>query len=149
MSVLKLATLWRFLEIRELAMKELTCRVESLECFQRILYGKQYDVAVWLRSGHTDLARRVNLITLEEATIFTIGWDLALRIYQAREALLKSSNRFGSVVCGGLNVASLFEEEFKAADAASAPYKYVDPNSPPPPPVVYYYYDSGPDSDSD
>ncbi|KAJ6589971.1 hypothetical protein DFH09DRAFT_884882, partial [Mycena vulgaris] len=87
-SVLKLATLWRFLEIRDLAIKQLASHAQSLDCLQRILFGKQYDVSAWLRSGYTDLARRVTPISLAEAT--QIGWELTLRIYQAREAALTS-----------------------------------------------------------
>ncbi|KAJ7496812.1 hypothetical protein FB451DRAFT_1359348 [Mycena latifolia] len=141
MSVLKLATLWRFLEIREVAIKELASHAQSLDCIKRILLGKQYDVAAWLRSGYTDLARRDTPISLEEAT--TIGWELAIRIYQAREGALKANISRNSLY-KGIDVGTLFKEEFKGADAASAAYRFVDPSPPPPRRRVYIY-----DSDSD
>ncbi|KAJ7655372.1 hypothetical protein B0H17DRAFT_377824 [Mycena rosella] len=76
LSVLKLATLWHFLEIRNLAIEKLTLHAGWLGSIERILLAKQYDVSAWLRSGYTDLARRKEPISLEEAA--KIGWELKL-----------------------------------------------------------------------
>ncbi|KAJ7772029.1 hypothetical protein DFH07DRAFT_997847, partial [Mycena maculata] len=64
-SVLKLSTMWLFSEARILAIRHLTGH--SLDCIQRILLGRQYDVSEWLRSGYTELARRSTSISSEEA----------------------------------------------------------------------------------
>jgi hypothetical protein len=130
--------MWRFLQIRDLAIKELAAHAQSLDCMQRILFGKQYDVSAWIRSGYTDLARRDVPISFEEAA--QIGWELTIRIYQAREVALRTPYYPG---LHNVDPPALFQEEFKAADSASAAYQYVDPNPPPQP--TYHYYDS--DSD--
>ncbi|KAJ7655374.1 hypothetical protein B0H17DRAFT_1021590 [Mycena rosella] len=127
MSVLKLATLYRFLELRELAIQELATHAQSLDCMQRVALGKQYDVAAWIRSGYTDLARRDAPISLEESS--TIGWELTLRIYQAREVALRTGySRYSVPNVQNVDVEALFQKEFRAADSASAAYKFVEPN---------------------
>lgn len=127
-SVLKLASLWQFLEIRDLAVKELAGHAQSLDSIERILLGKQYDVSAWLRSGYTDLARRDTSISLEEAK--KIGWEATLMIFQSREASMKTNYYAGRSQYEHVDVETPFREVFKAADDASAVYKRVDPNPP-------------------
>ncbi|KAJ7701988.1 hypothetical protein B0H16DRAFT_1250227, partial [Mycena metata] len=83
-SVLKLASLWDFIEVRDFAITELRFYAESLDCVARILLGRRYDVSTWIRSGYTELARRRTAITSEEA--MKIGYEVALQISQLREA---------------------------------------------------------------
>ncbi|KAJ7287070.1 hypothetical protein C8J57DRAFT_1652734 [Mycena rebaudengoi] len=121
-SVLKLATLWRFLEIRDLAIEQLENYTEALASLDRIVLGKKHAVSAWVRSGYTDLVRRQKSITEEEARY--IGWELALRIYQAREEAV--GGRLGNAVYKtyrALSVLDLFDEEFRLADSESAVYK--------------------------
>ncbi|KAJ6481259.1 hypothetical protein C8R47DRAFT_594422 [Mycena vitilis] len=54
-SVLKLSTLWYFLDARDLAIKQLNDR-SDIGSIERILLARQYDVAPWFRRGYTDLA---------------------------------------------------------------------------------------------
>ncbi|KAJ7212851.1 hypothetical protein C8J57DRAFT_1097070, partial [Mycena rebaudengoi] len=63
-SVLKLSTLWYFIDARDLAIRQLTGM--SLGSVERILLSRQYDVAPWLRSGYTELARREEGISLDD-----------------------------------------------------------------------------------
>ncbi|KAJ7169151.1 hypothetical protein C8R43DRAFT_876246, partial [Mycena crocata] len=45
MSVLKLSTLWHFLEVRKLAIQQLDLHAQSPHCIERILLGRRYDVS--------------------------------------------------------------------------------------------------------
>ncbi|KAJ6456078.1 hypothetical protein C8R45DRAFT_1034843 [Mycena sanguinolenta] len=86
-SVLKLSTQWYFLDARDLAIKQLDERPD-IGSVERILLGRQYDVATWLRMGYNDLAKREEGISLEDAA--KIGWETTVRLYQTREAAIKS-----------------------------------------------------------
>ncbi|KAJ7350637.1 hypothetical protein DFH08DRAFT_621004, partial [Mycena albidolilacea] len=81
-SVLKLANLWDFIEVRNLAIEQLTLYAGSLDCIERILFARQFDVSAWLRSGFVELARRKAIISREEGG--RIGWDVALQISRLR-----------------------------------------------------------------
>ncbi|KAJ7464530.1 hypothetical protein FB451DRAFT_1263750 [Mycena latifolia] len=123
-SVLKLSTLWRFLDARDLAIQQLTER-GGLGSVERILLARQYDVAPWLRLGYTELARREEGISLEDAE--KIGWETTVRLYHTREAAIKSyasgSYRYGSQSHFQFaDVEGAFQEEFRRADLASAAY---------------------------
>ncbi|KAJ7250483.1 hypothetical protein B0H12DRAFT_1120558 [Mycena haematopus] len=122
-SVLKLSTQWYFLDARDLAIKQLNDQGD-IRSVERILLARQYDVAGWLRMGYNDLAKREEGISLEDAA--TIGWETMVRLYQTREAAIKSSgggNRYGGYnPFSNANVEGAFGEEFRWADAASAVY---------------------------
>ncbi|KAJ7656478.1 hypothetical protein DFH06DRAFT_1199690 [Mycena polygramma] len=125
-SVLKLSTLWYFLDARDLAIKQLNDRGD-IGSVERILLARQYDVASWLRIGYTDLARREEGISLEDAE--KIGWQTTVRLYQTREAAIKSysqsypnrhyanQSRFQYA-----DVEGTFQEDFRLAELASAAY---------------------------
>lgn len=80
-SVLKLADMWEFLEIRDLAIKELSNR--TMDPFTKVLLAKRYKIPVWLRLGYQELANREEIITCEEAK--QLGWDAAIRIFHLRD----------------------------------------------------------------
>jgi hypothetical protein len=126
-SVLKLSTLWYFLDARDLAIQQLNDRAD-IGSVERILLARQYDVATWLRMGYTDLARREEGISLEDAK--KIGWETTVRLYQTREAAIKSysqsypnrghfanQSRFQHA-----DVEGTFREDFRLAELASAAY---------------------------
>ncbi|KAJ7157740.1 hypothetical protein C8R46DRAFT_852931, partial [Mycena filopes] len=85
-SVLKLATLWDFIEVRDLAIGKLEEYAESLDEIARIQLGRDYDVSTWIRSGYTELAQRKSPISSEEAA--KIGFEVALQICQLRETAI-------------------------------------------------------------
>ncbi|KAJ7149762.1 hypothetical protein C8R43DRAFT_499324 [Mycena crocata] len=124
-SVLKLSTLWYFLDARDLAIRQLDAM--GLSSVLRILLARQYDVANWLRTGYTELARREEGISLEDAA--KIGWGTTVRLYHTRETAIKNwsaTNRhkyYGDESRFQLaDVEGTFREEFRLADAASAAY---------------------------
>ncbi|KAJ7509745.1 hypothetical protein B0H11DRAFT_1257123 [Mycena galericulata] len=82
-SVLKLATLWRLLDIRDLAIQHLDGEVR--DNVEGIVLARKYHVADWLRSGYTALARSAHPgMSLDDAKM--IGWETATKIYRIREA---------------------------------------------------------------
>ncbi|KAJ7509740.1 hypothetical protein B0H11DRAFT_1659872, partial [Mycena galericulata] len=83
-SVLKLSTLWYFLEARDLAIQQLTNQVT--DSVERILLARKYEVSAWLRIGYTDLARREEGISLVDAE--KIGWKTTVQLYHSREAAI-------------------------------------------------------------
>ncbi|KAJ7452177.1 hypothetical protein B0H11DRAFT_2074649 [Mycena galericulata] len=82
-SALKLSTLWYFLDIRELAIQQLSDT--PLDAIERIVLAKRYDVADWLRAGYSELVRRPDSLSLEEAE--EIGLVATVRIFQTRERI--------------------------------------------------------------
>ncbi|KAJ6618890.1 hypothetical protein B0H10DRAFT_1947289 [Mycena sp. CBHHK59/15] len=143
-SVLKLATMWYFLDLRGLAIKRLAGQLT--DSVERIVLARKYDVADWLRRGYTDLARREQGISADEAAL--LGWECAFRISQVREEAIKSyssslskpfhyyGQRAGSpgyeyCVDDGYtsashfhnaNVETAFEDELRQAEKASTEY---------------------------
>ncbi|KAJ7859199.1 hypothetical protein B0H14DRAFT_2159821, partial [Mycena olivaceomarginata] len=72
-SVLKLATLWRFLDIRNLAIRHLDTQVKKgAEGIVR------YHVAQWLRSGYEAFSRYLSMSPMDADMI---GWETATKIY--------------------------------------------------------------------
>ncbi|KAJ7625625.1 hypothetical protein FB45DRAFT_868801 [Roridomyces roridus] len=125
-SVLKLSTLWYFIDARNLAIQELG--KQTMDSVERILLARRYDVSVWLRRGYAELARRPRGLSVEEAE--AIGLMTALKLYQSREAALRS--HYAGYESPGLgymapsfhraDVDVMFKEEFRLADLASATY---------------------------
>ncbi|KAF7370263.1 hypothetical protein MSAN_00657500 [Mycena sanguinolenta] len=138
-SVLKLSTQWYFLDARDLAIKQLNDRPD-IGGVERILLARQYDVATWLRKGYNDLAKREEGLSLEDAA--KIGWETTVRLYQTREAAIKSypgnqytHSPFGTAIPRSkdttlygesrfryADVEGTFREDFRQADLASAAY---------------------------
>ncbi|KAJ7072744.1 hypothetical protein C8F01DRAFT_259362 [Mycena amicta] len=119
-SVLKLATLWRFLDVRSLAITRLDHALQT-DCISQILLGRQYDVVSWLRDGYGTLARREAPICAEEAR--EIGWDAALKIFQAREAMMTMVYGRPNVYLQRVDVEGVFAEELRVAQAAGTAYE--------------------------
>ncbi|KAF8216984.1 hypothetical protein K438DRAFT_1798113 [Mycena galopus ATCC 62051] len=113
-SVIKLSTLWRFLAARHLAITQLQSRTD-MDGVELVLLGRQYDVAAWLRKGYTDLAKRRNVLSREEAE--KVGWETAFLLCQVRE-------KSGGARKGPL-VEEAFKEELGQAEKASAQFKLV------------------------
>ncbi|KAF7356258.1 hypothetical protein MVEN_00957300 [Mycena venus] len=133
-SVLKLSTLWYFLDARDLAIQQLNNRPE-IGSVERILLAQQYDVATWLRLGYTDLAKREEGISLGDAE--KIGWQTTVRLYQTREAAIRNYSASTSYSHNSMygksqshpgsrfqhaDVEGTFREDFKQAEMASAAY---------------------------
>ncbi|KAJ6593369.1 hypothetical protein B0H19DRAFT_1246152 [Mycena capillaripes] len=118
-SVLHLASLWDFLEVRDLAIQQLAMYAEgTLNATERIVLGRKYDVSSWLRSGYTELAKRKTPISLEEAA--KIGWEVTLQICQLREAAVAPEGRARNPY-ENVSLGTAFQAEFKRADVAHRP----------------------------
>ncbi|KAJ7763582.1 hypothetical protein DFH07DRAFT_395903 [Mycena maculata] len=141
-SVLKLATLWRLLGTRALAISHLDAEVKN--DVEGINLARKYHVASWLRSGYEALARSTHG-TMSLADAEMIGWETATKIYRIREeaacAHKAKNNKQGynqgyCHSCGSnfntvsynkdvfhkADVAGMFEEEFRQAESDSAEY---------------------------
>ncbi|KAK0459207.1 uncharacterized protein EV420DRAFT_308675 [Desarmillaria tabescens] len=77
-SVMKLSSLWRLADTRNVAISHLTTLLWKIDPVDRVILGRKYSVAQWLSSGYMDLVHRAELLTQEEAE--KIGLDTALQI---------------------------------------------------------------------
>jgi hypothetical protein len=116
-SVLKLSTQWYFLDIRDLAIKQLSNRTD-IGSVDRILLARQYDVPVWLRMGINELAQCHEGISREDAE--KIGWETALQLCRVREMAL--SRYSGWSYLQYADVEGTFGEEFRQAELASSAF---------------------------
>ncbi|KAH6910277.1 hypothetical protein BKA70DRAFT_1466732, partial [Coprinopsis sp. MPI-PUGE-AT-0042] len=80
-SILKLATLWYFNEIRAIAIKELD--IQGLNPLEKVTLGKAYNISRWLVTGYESLVNEEHAISMEEAK--TIGFESSIRIFLCRE----------------------------------------------------------------
>ncbi|KAJ7464534.1 hypothetical protein FB451DRAFT_1042443 [Mycena latifolia] len=121
-SVLKLATWWRFLDTRELAIK--TLGEHKIESTEQIILARTYNIGHWLRSGYVALAQKG--ISVEDAGI--IGMDTAFKICHLRETsfsrFLNNNGNYGESCppVTHFDVEKVFAEEFRQADLISAGY---------------------------
>jgi hypothetical protein len=73
--------MWEHLEIRDLAVDELSNRV--MNPLTKVSLAKQYNIPTWLRLAYQHLVNRKEIITGEEAR--QLGWDAAVRIFHLRD----------------------------------------------------------------
>ncbi|KAJ7464562.1 hypothetical protein FB451DRAFT_1042344, partial [Mycena latifolia] len=124
-SVLKLATMWWLLDLRDLAIDTLGRR--SISDTERIVLTRKYYVSSWLRSGYVALAQKG--ICSDDVGI--IGTDTAFKICHLRETSM--SKIFNNIRENGYygrswepvtptDVEKVFAEEFRLAELDSAEY---------------------------
>ncbi|KAK7024962.1 hypothetical protein R3P38DRAFT_2951960 [Favolaschia claudopus] len=118
-AVLKLSTLWRFLDARKLAIHQLDTRAD-LGSVERIMLARQYDVASWLRKGYIALAQRSQMISREEAT--EIGWETAFSLCQLREIAAHQNTLRPQHSVSSTEFENIFGDEMRVAVLASAAY---------------------------
>ncbi|KAJ7250477.1 hypothetical protein B0H12DRAFT_1072073 [Mycena haematopus] len=132
LSVLKLSTQWRFLEARDLAIKQLDRPGSKFEPVELVMLGQQYDVAAWLKKGYAGLVLRQVCISPEEAN--QIGWETAFRISAARETAL---GLHGNMLNGWsycmqrVDIEGIFGEELGQAKLASEAFALPDKGNSP------------------
>jgi hypothetical protein len=83
-SVLKLSTMWEFLDTRELAITELSNR--AINPITMALLARRYKCPKWLHAVYQDLVIRRETISRDEAQ--QLGWDVAIRIFHIRDKTL-------------------------------------------------------------
>ncbi|KAK7472380.1 hypothetical protein VKT23_000496 [Stygiomarasmius scandens] len=84
-SILKLATLWGFPNIRCLAIEHLSKM--KLDAFTNIELGRKYSVSQWLRNGYMELVKRFDTLTREEVKV--IGCSSSIGVFRVREEMAK------------------------------------------------------------
>ena len=78
MSVLRLATKWKMLEFRRIAIEKLSS--SSLPPLERVLLGREQMVPEWVHSGYVDLATREAALSVDEFK--SLGLQTALVMSQ-------------------------------------------------------------------
>jgi len=81
-SVLKLATMWEFTEIRGLAIQKMSQL--AIENFDKIIIAKDYHVTDWLIRGLNVLAQREEPMGAED--VRRLGWDYIFKLAEVRES---------------------------------------------------------------
>lgn len=86
-AALKLATLWNFRDIRQLAISRLSDLTGSkaLTATEKITLAKAYKVSRWLLQGYHDLSRRTQVISVDEAR--TLGIETTVLLHHVREQI--------------------------------------------------------------
>jgi len=110
-SALKLSTLWEFNNIRERAIQELLKEEMKMGTFEKIECGKSYQAKEMLLEGYTELLKRTETITAEEAK--RLGWETAAKLLLLREEYITSQysnlNRQYCARCRGSCAGSLYK----------------------------------------
>ncbi|KZP21000.1 hypothetical protein FIBSPDRAFT_1021607 [Athelia psychrophila] len=142
-SVLKLATLWRFGELRIEAIEELT--KQEQDPLEKIVLGREYRVEAWLLTGYKELIQRDSGLTQSEKK--KLGDAAIIKIYEAREATVRTGegamsygfngnrdmNSLDTLVRGGFGAelddarydGEAVEEDAKLAQVAGRPKKML------------------------
>ncbi|KAK0241205.1 hypothetical protein EDD85DRAFT_392660 [Armillaria nabsnona] len=89
LSVIRLSSLWRLADTRNIAISRLTTLLWKIDPVDRVMLGRKYSVAQWLSSGFIDLVHRVEMVSEEEAE--KIGLETALQIQRVRETFLRTA----------------------------------------------------------
>jgi hypothetical protein len=98
-SVLKLSTMWEFVDIRERAIQELNLLKGEMGMgsIEKIEYARCFDLKEWLLEGYTELLKRAMTITNDEAE--RLGWKTAAKLLLLREQYLLTVDP--AYTCGG------------------------------------------------
>ncbi|TBU29227.1 hypothetical protein BD309DRAFT_989924 [Dichomitus squalens] len=91
-SVLRLATMWIFDDIRERAITELSRLVTSPAA--RIVLARRYNIPGWLEPALTTLAQQEQPLSAQD--LEALGWETAAKLFQIRESVTFT----GTCVCG-------------------------------------------------
>ncbi|KAF5336233.1 hypothetical protein D9758_014366 [Tetrapyrgos nigripes] len=89
-SVLKLSTLWRFLEFRQQAIDKLYLQLPE-EAHEKITLGHQYHVCGWIKHGYIQLVERPQVLSMEE--VEKLGYPTAVHIFRLREHFTRKKYR--------------------------------------------------------
>ncbi|KAF5355536.1 hypothetical protein D9758_006287 [Tetrapyrgos nigripes] len=107
-SILKLATLWRFLTLRKFAIDKLTS--QEMDVTERILMGREFSVSSWIKSGYSDLVSQDGPLSMETAK--SIGYEAAVRVFRAREAASRNNLKAYTNRRHGADLGRYVETEF-------------------------------------
>jgi hypothetical protein len=84
-SVLKLSTMWGFHAVRQKAITNLAS--SEIDPVDKIILSKKHDVATWLVPALTQLARREEPLSIEDARRLSrvAGWEFSIQLGHVRE----------------------------------------------------------------
>ncbi|KAK0486331.1 hypothetical protein IW261DRAFT_1559736 [Armillaria novae-zelandiae] len=119
LDVLKLSNMWRLVNIRNIAIRELSNR-DDMSFVDNIVWGRCYKVAAWVIKGYSGLIDRGEVVSLEEAV--RIGIQATLNIWRSQSLFGRYSGR--SYRPGGSSnaVLDVFEEEIREVRREQAEY---------------------------
>ncbi|KII95602.1 hypothetical protein PLICRDRAFT_34520 [Plicaturopsis crispa FD-325 SS-3] len=87
-SVLELATMWRFQEIRRLAIEKMD--TFSMDPIQKLVLAKRLEVTQWILPAIREVAQRAEPIGIDEVNWLGVEW--AFKIAAVRESDLASGS---------------------------------------------------------
>ncbi|KZP09949.1 hypothetical protein FIBSPDRAFT_938248 [Athelia psychrophila] len=88
-SVLKLSTMWDFVDVRTRALREVSATLESKTPLDRIALAKEYKVPRWLLDAYIALVEQSE--PLEKKEIDALGLETVYRLLQIREDTWRNS----------------------------------------------------------
>ncbi|KAK0486321.1 hypothetical protein IW261DRAFT_791388 [Armillaria novae-zelandiae] len=89
LAVLKLATMWGMVDIRSMAINEIT-KSKSLSDVDQVILGREHAVADWMISGYRALTKRKTVVSRHNASRLTLS--TCLKVWQAQVSI---SDAFG------------------------------------------------------
>ncbi|KAF6761057.1 hypothetical protein DFP72DRAFT_1165564 [Ephemerocybe angulata] len=111
LSVLKLASAWRFNDIRQVALESFITFQSKLSVFEKIDRGQQLNISAWVMSGYTELVTRSSPIAFDEAE--KLGWQTAISLTAIRENCIHAKyGKKGSFPTLEEQITSAFQSEF-------------------------------------
>jgi hypothetical protein len=102
-SILKLSTKWRFLDLRKMAKSELEAGQE-LTSVEKIVLGREFYDSSWISTGYRELVQKSDTITDDEA--IDIELPTAINLCRIREIMLRQS-----LTCALIALKNVFAKE--------------------------------------
>ncbi|KAK0494947.1 hypothetical protein EDD18DRAFT_1076390, partial [Armillaria luteobubalina] len=144
-AVLKLSNMWRLLEIRKIALRQLNSGDDKLSRTEKIVWG-DYKVADWVITGYCDLVDLGQVLSLDEGAQIGVPGVLGIWRSQNVSRAYTGYNRRDTKTL----VLEVFGEEIKEIRREEAEYDQVKLACPAPQPAARPAYTDDPDdSDSD
>jgi len=118
MSILKLATMWYFLEIRKVASQ--TLETFGMSSVEKIVLGREASVSKWVAEGYREL---VASESISNGKVDVIGSETIIKLYRLREERMKriSFNPLSLVVLR-TSVELAFKDELSGIRAVESGY---------------------------
>ncbi|KAF8954192.1 hypothetical protein BDZ97DRAFT_512702 [Flammula alnicola] len=125
-SILKLSTMWYFLNLRKMAIFELE-RSSELTSMDKIILGRKFSVSSWVVAGFSGIIRRTKTITDDEA--IDMDFITTVNLFRIRELRLVNALAVASVVP---KIEEAFIDELGLIRAEEDGFKFPDTDIAPP-----------------
>ncbi|GLB40856.1 hypothetical protein LshimejAT787_0900710 [Lyophyllum shimeji] len=133
-AALKLATMWNFRNIRQLAISKLSLDT-GIDPVDKVVLAKEYKVPDWLLAGYHELVKRSTPITPLEAA--RLGLETTVYLFHVREDVCSSEFAYYSGYKRREDqnfmeqVKKAFKKELKEVEAAHVEYNALPSSYPP------------------